>query len=227
VGPLESGRGSVKITVADTGIGIPADRLDDIFGKFIQADGSTSRKFGGTGLGLAISRQLAQLMGGDVGVESIDGEGSEFSLTLDLMLAPEHPAVSRCTVARQGDQALDELEQAFTAGDPYNLAIVDWHMPVMDGIALCRPIKSDPDLQNMMLIAWTASDQRGETGRFLEAGFAGLILKPLHHLELLEVATAARTGKFRNQTALHSLRPRIQPLNSVPGLAAESQARAS
>jgi PAS domain S-box-containing protein len=166
---LESGRTSITITVADTGIGIPADRLDDIFGKFVQADGSTSRKFGGTGLGLAISRQLAQLMGGDVGVQSVEGEGSRFSLTLDLMLAPEHTAIPtmlpgpdtdarvlivddqeingrvlaehlrwlglRCTVARQGDQALTELEQAFTSGDPYSMAIIDWHMPVMDGIA--------------------------------------------------------------------------------------------
>jgi PAS domain S-box-containing protein len=234
---LESDRGSVKITVADTGIGIPPERLDDVFGKFVQADGSTSRKFGGTGLGLAISRQLAQLMGGDVGVESIVGEGSRFSLTLDLMLAPEHSAVPsivpsdvsarvlivddqeisgrvlsehlrwlglRCTVAKRGDQALAELEQAFTAGDPYTLGILDWHMPVMDGIALCRLIKGDPALRNMMLLAWTASDQRGETERFLEAGFAGLILKPLHHLELLEVATAARTGEFRTRPALES-----------------------
>jgi AmiR/NasT family two-component response regulator len=80
----------------------------------------------------------------------------------------------------------------------------------------------------MMLIAWTASDQRGETVRFLEAGFAGLILKPLHHLALLEVATAARTGEFRNQTALGSMRLRAQPMHPEPAApVAENQARAS
>ncbi len=72
------------VTVEDTGIGIPEDKLDYIFNKFSQADSSTSRKFGGTGLGLAICGELSQMMGGAVGVESELGIGSKFWFTIVL-----------------------------------------------------------------------------------------------------------------------------------------------
>ncbi|MEM7800929.1 MAG: PAS domain S-box protein [Chloroflexota bacterium] len=72
----------LKFSVNDTGIGIPADRMDRLFKSFSQVDSSTTRKFGGTGLGLAISKQLSQLMGGDMWVESVEGEGSAFYFTI-------------------------------------------------------------------------------------------------------------------------------------------------
>ena len=75
----------VRLVVADTGVGIPEDRLHAVFKQFEQADNSTTRQFGGTGLGLAISRQLALMMGGDIRVRSGVGEGSEF--TVDVKLA--------------------------------------------------------------------------------------------------------------------------------------------
>ncbi|MDD9717799.1 ATP-binding protein [Dinoroseobacter sp. PD6] len=79
----------VTLAVQDTGIGIPADRLDQIFDAFAQADSATTRDFGGTGLGLAISRQLTQQMGGDITVTSVPGKGScftmEFVTGLDVM----------------------------------------------------------------------------------------------------------------------------------------------
>lgn len=74
----------LHISVEDTGIGIPADKLNDIFEKFTQADASVTRKYGGTGLGLAITKQLVELMGGNITVESAIGKGSTFSFIIPL-----------------------------------------------------------------------------------------------------------------------------------------------
>ncbi|RYG45322.1 response regulator, partial [bacterium] len=77
---------AVELRVADTGIGIPQDRQETIFESFVQADGTTTRRFGGTGLGLAITQQLVNLMGGRLRVNSREGSGSEFSVNLELGL---------------------------------------------------------------------------------------------------------------------------------------------
>nr|WP_269141236.1 ATP-binding protein [Sphingomonas sp. IC-56] len=84
---LDDRAGSLRLVVADTGIGIPADKFEDVFESFRQVDASTTRKYGGTGLGLAICRNIAEALGGSIQVESIEGEGTQFIVTLPLIPA--------------------------------------------------------------------------------------------------------------------------------------------
>jgi len=98
--PAERGQEWVSVAVTDTGIGIAPEQVERIFNEFIQGDDSTTRRFGGTGLGLTLSRKFCQIMGGEVRVRSIQGEGSTFTMVLPLApaqgpcpdLAAEAPA---------------------------------------------------------------------------------------------------------------------------------------
>jgi len=92
VKPADQGLDALAFEVRDTGIGIAPDRISTLFAPFIQADNSTTRKFGGTGLGLSISKRLAQAMGGSIEVESVAGEGSTFRFTVTLQHAAAAPA---------------------------------------------------------------------------------------------------------------------------------------
>ncbi len=85
----------VRITVTDSGIGIPQDRLDRLFKSFSQVDASTTRKFGGTGLGLAISQRIVEIMGGAIGVSSHKGKGSTFWFTAQLAKRSQIPALRK------------------------------------------------------------------------------------------------------------------------------------
>ncbi len=84
--PNDTNTGALLFSVSDTGIGIPAGKLQTIFDRFTQADSSTTRKYGGTGLGLTISKNLVELMGGHIRVESAVGQGSVFSFTVKLKI---------------------------------------------------------------------------------------------------------------------------------------------
>ena len=105
---IDEGEGDarrLRLVIADTGIGIPADKFDDIFESFRQVDTSTTRKFGGTGLGLTICRNLAQALGGDIHVESEEGKGSRFIVDLPLIPA-EAPEVLERPGAGSGTSML-------------------------------------------------------------------------------------------------------------------------
>jgi signal transduction histidine kinase/DNA-binding response OmpR family regulator len=104
-----SGAGAVvRFAVADTGIGIPADKQNMIFEPFVQADGSTARRYGGSGLGLSISLKLARLLGGRLWVESEPGKGSTFYFTIacDIVDAPPALAIEAPKHALRGMRAL-------------------------------------------------------------------------------------------------------------------------
>ena len=161
---VEGDRVQVRFTVQDTGVGIPAERLGDLFTAFEQLDSSTSRRHGGTGLGLALTQRLATLMGGEVGVASEPGVGSRFWFTawlgqgaarLDMLprlngrrvlLVDDLPEAltalgdrlrlfgMRVDAVTTGAQALAQAEQAIQAGESYDVLMIDWRMAPMDGI---------------------------------------------------------------------------------------------
>jgi CheY-like chemotaxis protein/HPt (histidine-containing phosphotransfer) domain-containing protein len=230
----------MKISVEDTGIGIPQEKLDVIFDKFTQADASTTRRYGGTGLGLAICSQLVDLMGGSIGVDSRKGEGSTFWFSLNLPLADYEPiaagqrlelfgvrvlivddnSVNRRVLHEQitswgmrnggfasGEAALTALREAQAEGDPYQIAIIDYMMPDMDGEMLARAIKNDAALRETVLVMLTSVGHRGEAARMAQAGFAAYLVKPVRQSHLMDALASAWANRFGDQPVELNGRP--------------------
>ncbi|GAB5443158.1 MAG: ATP-binding protein [Fuerstiella sp.] len=107
-------QGKIQIAVRDSGVGIPADALTDVFEPFRQADESVNRKFGGTGLGLPISRKLARALGGDISVQSEPGAGSTFTVTIDTGALVNVPLLTQSEASQQATDAsttpVDEID---------------------------------------------------------------------------------------------------------------------
>ncbi len=181
------GRVRLKVSVTDTGPGIPESARSSVFEPFTQADASATRRFGGTGLGLAISRRLVELIGGEIGLESSPGQGSCFWFTLNL--PPAEPVASLPAPSLQGvrvllvdDDAcgrdihrrcLASAGAAVTAvasapdalqrleGEQFDLALIDDQMPDMDGLLLSELIRIDPGWARMRIVLMCTTGIRG------------------------------------------------------------------
>ncbi len=191
--------------VRDTGIGIPADKREQIFEAFRQADSSTTRRYGGTGLGLSIAKRLVDMMGGRLWVESEEGEGSTFSFTARFGIPPPMPASDhgaldillvddnlinqrlamallakqhhRITTAQNGREAVQLVSER-----RFDAILMDVQMPEMDGLEAARAIRKWEAERGRRtpIIAMTAYDQNDDRTRCLEAGMDGFLGKPIN-----------------------------------------------
>jgi signal transduction histidine kinase/CheY-like chemotaxis protein len=192
------------IEVRDSGIGIADDKRAVVFDRFSQADESTTREFGGTGLGLTITRQLIDMMGGSVHVESELGKGSCFRveavffpalvsedsvsvpdlLNLHVLLAEDN-LINTMVIQNQLEQLGCRTTHspdgkaaldAFAASQ-FDIVILDVQMPVMDGIEACQQLRKLAG-PNLPIIALTANALERECERCLEAGMSAFLTKP-------------------------------------------------
>jgi len=199
---------TIQITVKDSGIGISQEQRERLFRSFQQAESGTSRRFGGTGLGLVISKNIIELMGGSIDLESIEGKGSSFSFTFKAQRGVnKNPSLSEIGInwdnvkimAVDDDQeVLDyfkEIMQGFgTVCDTaqngqealaligkngiYDIYFVDWKMPDMDGIMLAREIKSKSP-KHIIIIMISAAEWSAVADEAKKAGVDKFLSKPL------------------------------------------------
>jgi signal transduction histidine kinase/CheY-like chemotaxis protein/HPt (histidine-containing phosphotransfer) domain-containing protein len=218
------GRQLAKFRVTDTGIGIPPERMDRLFKSFSQVDASTTRKYGGTGLGLAISKQLAELMGGQIGVESAPGAGSTFWFSIAIGSLPSIPnatdksqlatdsptilvldshATSRQIIER-GLQAMG-AQVASAAETEAALWLLD-EMPaisvaILNSIELAATVTARSRRADLKLLMLLRASDPIDLQSLNQAGFVGYITKPVRQNQLAEAVRAAIAQVSQNEGA--------------------------
>jgi PAS domain S-box-containing protein len=231
----------VKVSVTDTGIGIPAEKFEGLFDAFTQADTSTTRRYGGTGLGLAISRKLVDLMGGSIHVASEVNQGSTFWFSLPLgavtameadparelknskVLIVESKEVSRSALQESVSNCGMRAVSCAAAEEGLNAirAACDAGDPFDFVIADCK-ITNRGGAHAFILLT-SVGQERGNPGEL--SGVDACLVKPLRHAKLLNTLLSLRARKFHPEPAgepsqLESLRRSISALrrsnNHVP-----------
>ncbi len=225
---------TVRVSVTDTGIGIPQSRIDRLFRPFSQVDASNTREFGGTGLGLVIAKRIVEMNKGRIGVESRIGHGSTFWFTARLEKsqkpalphAPQEKALRVLVVddnatnrriiryhlerhahsveeVEGGREALAVLRAALAAGKPFDVGVLDFQMPEMDGLELAAAIKSDPALAEISLLLLTSVVGLLKTADVRGKGFAACLSKPVRPADLLTFVADVAGGAMGSKLRLH------------------------
>jgi CheY-like chemotaxis protein len=188
-----AGPGMLCLSVADTRIDMTPEAAAAVFQPFRQADSTTSRKYGGTGLGLAIIKQLAELMGGTIHLQSAPGQGSTFAVTVGQAAvegAAPPPAVRlppgglRVLIVDDAETSREIVLQYTADWQQIDLAIIDMRMPVMDGVELVRIIKTDARFAAVKVIMMSSLDASPDIGRVLALGVEYCLTKPIRPAEM-------------------------------------------
>ena len=225
-------RATLTIEVTDSGIGIPADRLDRLFKSFSQVDSSTTRHYGGTGLGLSIVKRLAELMGGDVGVRSQIGKGSTFWVRVQVDVVKQQPAraplgqgrriliVDDLGAARDSlalklklysfDSvsvgSVDEALQELAKDSSFDLVLADELMPMQGGLELLQLMRSDSRCARLPLILLSLfGAEHDSTDHEHRPNAIGL--KPIRAIHLATLIDQVLTGKMPHALNLKSSPP--------------------